>query len=210
MVRTTVFPESSYITVRFSSIFINRPKWIYERYSAGIGGAIEGSTVILTGGFLCSFCCSQFKYYLNVFTYTSTWSWIVLLYFIQIHCNYLLTYSMVQSPSWEANWSAASQEILRISRNPKVHYRTHKRTPPVSIPGQPNLVPILTSHFLEFHPNIIRTSMPRSPQWSPSFRFTHQHPVHPPLLTNTCHMPSPSHSSRFYHPHNIGWGVQVI
>ena len=33
----------------------------------------------------------------------------------------LLTYSMVQSPSWEADWFAASQEISRISRNPKVH-----------------------------------------------------------------------------------------
>ena len=39
---------------------------------------------------------------------------------------------MVQSPSWAANWFAASQEIPRISRNPKVHYRTHKRPPPVS------------------------------------------------------------------------------
>ena len=39
---------------------------------------------------------------------------------------YLLTYPMVQSPSWEANRSAASQEIPRISRNPNVHYRTHK------------------------------------------------------------------------------------
>ena len=44
---------------------------------------------------------------------------------------------MVQSPSWEANWFVASQEIPRISRNPKVHYRTHKRPPPVSILGQP-------------------------------------------------------------------------
>ena len=35
--------------------------------------------------------------------------------------SYLLTYSMVQSPSWEANWFAASQEIPRISWNPKVH-----------------------------------------------------------------------------------------
>ena len=42
--------------------------------------------------------------------------------------TYLLTYSMVQSPSWEANWFAASQEIRRILWNPKVHYRTH--TPP--------------------------------------------------------------------------------
>ena len=42
-----------------------------------------------------------------------------------------LTYSMVQSPSWEANWFASSQEIRRISRNPNVHYRTHKRPPTV-------------------------------------------------------------------------------
>jgi len=35
--------------------------------------------------------------------------------------TYLLTHSMVQSPSREANWLAASQEIPRISRNPKVH-----------------------------------------------------------------------------------------
>ena len=41
------------------------------------------------------------------------------------------THSTVHSPSWEANWFAASQEIPRISRNPKVHYRTHKRPPPV-------------------------------------------------------------------------------
>jgi len=32
----------------------------------------------------------------------------------------------------------------------------------------------------------------------------HQDPIHPPLLTHTRHMLSPSHSSRFYHPHNIG------
>ena len=77
----------------------------------------------------------------------------------------LLTYSMVQSPSWEANWFAASQEIPRISWNPKVHYRTHKRPPPVSIVGQPNPVHIPTSHLLEIHPNIIHPSTPRSPQW---------------------------------------------
>ena len=59
---------------------------------------------------------------------------------------------MVQSPSWEANWFAASQKIPRISRNPKVHYRTHKRPPPVSILGQPNPVHIPTSHLLEIHP----------------------------------------------------------
>ena len=59
--------------------------------------------------------------------------------------SFLLTYSMVQSPSWAANWFAASQEITRILRNPKVHYRTHKRPPPVSVLGQPNPVHIPTS-----------------------------------------------------------------
>ena len=62
---------------------------------------------------------------------------------------------MAQSLSWEANWFAASPEIPRISGNPKVHYRTHKRPPPVSILSQPNSVYIPTSHLLEIHPNII-------------------------------------------------------
>ena len=79
--------------------------------------------------------------------------------------HYLLTYSMVQIPSWEANWFAASQEFPRISRNPKVNYRTHKRPPTVSILSQPNPVHIPTPHLLEIHPNIIHPSTPRSPQW---------------------------------------------
>jgi len=134
---------------------------------------------------------------------------------IYVTCNimyivHLLTHSMVQSPSWEADWFAASQEIPRISPNPKVHYRTRKRPPPVSILGQPNPVHIPTSHLLKICPNIIHPSMPRSPQWSLSLQFPHQDLIHPPLLTHTRHMPSLSHSSRFYHPHNIGWAVQII
>ena len=121
-----------------------------------------------------------------------------------------LTYSMVQNPSWEANWFAASQEIPRISLNPTVHCRTHKRPPPISILGQPNPVHIPTFHLLEIHPNISHPSTPRYPQWSPSLRFPHEDPIHPPLLPHTRHMSNPSHSSRFYHPHNIGWGVQII
>ena len=49
-----------------------------------------------------------------------------------------------------------------------------------------------TSHLLEIHPNINNPSTPRSPQWSLSLWFPHQDPVHPPLLTHTRHMPSPS------------------
>ena len=123
---------------------------------------------------------------------------------------YLLTYSVVQSPSWEVNGFAGSQEIPPISRNPKVHYHTHKRPPPVSILGQNNPVHLPTSHLLEIHPNIIHPSTPWSPQLSPSLRFPQKDPIHPPLLTHTRHMPSPSHSSRFYHPHNIRWEIQII
>ena len=95
---------------------------------------------------------------------------------------------MVRSPSWEANWFAVSQEIPRISRNPKVHYRTHKRPPPVCILGQSNPVHIRTSYLLEIHLNIIHPTTPRSPQWSPSLRFPHQDPLHTPLLTKNCFM----------------------
>ena len=102
---------------------------------------------------------------------------------------YLLTHSTVKSPSWAADWLAASQKIPRISRNPKVHYRTHKGPQPVPILGQSNPVLMPASHLLEIHPNIIHPSTPRSPRWSLSLPFPHQDPTHTPLLTHTRHMP---------------------
>ena len=107
-----------------------------------------------------------------------------------ILCTYLFT-PWCRVLTWEANWFAASQVIPRISWNPKVYLRTHKRPPPVCILDQPNPVHIPTSHLLEIHPNIIHPTTPRSPQWSLSLRFPHQDPIHPPLLTYTRHMPNP-------------------
>ena len=119
--------------------------------------------------------------------------------------TYLLTYLLTP---WsrvlleKLTGSAAGQEIPPILRNPKVHHRIHKCPPPVAFLNQLHPVPTTPSHFLKVHLNNILPSKSGSPQWSLSLRFPHQNPVHtcPP---HTRHMPRPSHSSRFYHPHNI-------
>ena len=104
---------------------------------------------------------------------------------------------------------AVSQEIPHISPNPKAHYRTHKRPPPVSILASPiqSIYPHPTSwRFILILSTHLRLGLPSGlfPSGFPTRPYT------PPLLAHTRHMPSPSHSSRFYHPRNIGWGVQII
>ena len=66
-----------------------------------------------------------------------------------------LTYSMDQSPSWEANRFSASQEIPRILWNPKVHCRIHKCPRTVPILSHLDPVHTSTSYFLTIQLNII-------------------------------------------------------
>ena len=135
---------------------------------------------------------------------TSDWH-----YLVSYPFTYLITHSMEHSPTWERNRFSASQEIPRILWNPKVHYRIHKFPPPVRILSQINLAHAPTSHFLKIHLNIILPSNPGSSKWSLSLRFPHKNPVYSSPLPHTCYMLRPSHSSRFYYPNNIWWGVPL-
>jgi len=101
------------------------------------------------------------------------------------HSNYLFTYlhtyTMKHSPSWEANWCSASQEIPCILWNLKVHYHIHKGLPPVPIWCQLDPVHNPPNHSLKIHLNIILPSMPVSPKWSLSLRFLYRN-LYTPLL----------------------------
>ena len=120
-----------------------------------------------------------------------------------IRC-YLLTSSMERVLLEKLSGFATNQQIPRILwNNPTVHYRTIKSPPPVPILSQLHPVPTTPSHFLKIHLNIIFPSTSWSPQSSLSLRFPHQNLVQTSPLLHTCHMPRPSHSSRFYQPHNI-------
>jgi len=131
-------------------------------------------------------------------TYLLTFIWFI----------YLLTYSLEQTPSWEAIRFSDSQEIPRILWNPRVYYRVYKSPPPLPILSQIIRVYALPSHFLNIHLNNIFPSSPWSSKWSP-IQFPHQNLVCTSPLRHTCYVPHPSHSYRFDHPNNVLWGMQI-
>ena len=100
--------------------------------------------------------------------------------------------------------SAASQEIPRIfgtrrfltvftsARHLSLSWANSIQAPQPPPTSQRSIL-ILSSHLRLGLPNGLFFLM-----------FPHQNPVHTSPLPHTRHMPRPSHSSRFYHPHNIG------
>ena len=103
---------------------------------------------------------------------------------------------------WATNRFSAGQEIPRILWNPEFHYRIHTCPPSVVILSQLDPFHTPTSHWrssliLSFH---LRQGL--SSGLFPSGI--------PTKTIYTCYMLRPSNFFPFYHPHNIGWGVQII
>jgi hypothetical protein len=72
---------------------------------------------------------------------------------------------MELSPSWEPATCVATQELLSILWNPKVHYRVHKSTPLIPIRSYINPIHIIPSYLSKIHFNIVHPSTFSSSQW---------------------------------------------
>jgi hypothetical protein len=89
--------------------------------------------------------------------------------------------------SWEAANCAATQEIPKISRNPRVHYRDHKSPPLVPILSQINPIHSIPSYFSKINFN---TAQPPT-SWFPSGLVPSDFPtniLYTFLVPHSCYM----------------------
>ena len=120
-----------------------------------------------------------------------------------------LTNSMKQSPSRESDSFLAIQKIRCVYPKLKVHYRIHKRPPPVPILSQ--IITVLGPFsFFKFPFHLLLPHMPRSSKFSLSHKFPQHNIIGIHHLPHTCYMPRPPHTFAFDNRHNIWWWVDII
>jgi hypothetical protein len=200
-----LFPRSSKLSVHYIGIYNQH----FDIISQSVLVRLCPATLLT---YLFTYLLTHLLTYLLTYLLTDLLIYILTYLLIIYLLTYSLTYLLHGAESFLKSWPfyAASQEIPRVLLKPKVHYGIRNCPPPVSILSQANPVHTPTPHFLTIHPNIIIPSTSGSPQWYLSLRSPHKNPVHVSPLPHTRYMPRPSHSSRFYHPRNSGWGVQIM
>ena len=129
-----------------------------------------------------------------------------LLYYLLI---YLLTHSMQQSPSCEANSFSASQGIPLHFSDPESSL-PHSQVlvncpyPEPDQSSQYSHITILEDQSSYYSPVYASVSQVVS-----SLMFPHQNLLYASPILHTCYKPRPLQSSRFGHPKNNRWGVQI-
>ena len=108
--------------------------------------------------------------------------------------------STSRSPSLKAKQSSHCQEIPRILRNPKVHYRTN-----TCRCQSYQSSPFPLSCFLKIYFNIIFLSMSRSSKWSLSLWFLHLNPVCYSPLSHTWYTRGTYPAHLILQPNNVWW-----
>ena len=122
--------------------------------------------------------------------------------------SWLLTYSMDQSSSSEANRLSVSKEKIRILWKPEGSL-PHSQVP-TTIPVLSHIDPVQASIPFPEHPSYYY-----SPIFAWAFQVDLLFQISPPkpvctfLLPHTYYKPRPSKSSRFYRPKIIWRGVQI-
>ena len=111
--------------------------------------------------------------------------------------TYFLTYSMEQSPSWEANQLAKKFPAFHGTRRFTSAFTSARH---LSLSSVRSIQSMPQSQIFKFHFNVILPPKPGSSKWSPSLRSPHPNPVRTSPLPHTCYMPRPSHYSWFGHP----------
>ena len=125
-------------------------------------------------------------------------------------CRYaLFNYSMQQRPSWGANKSSVTEQILPILWNPRF-VTAFTTASHLSLLWARSIQFLPPFHFFKIHFNMLILFTSGSSEWSLSLRGPYQSPVCTCPPPHICYMPCPSQSSWSDHPNDIWWGVQSI
>ena len=137
-------------------------------------------------------------YHINSILAVILWSYWDVNALITASSGYLLTYSIVQSPSWAANWFAAIQEIPPF-HGTRRFITTLKRVRHLSL-SWASPIQSIYPHPTSWRSILILSTHLRLglPSGSLSLRFPHQDPIHPLSSAIRATWPAHLHNSAVF------------